>query len=188
MEYGKIKCYNDYNISQNFIINKRKRNISMDLNLSNIKISQYQFINLKNNNNNERKNSFSNLSIGKNLPKKIDYLLINSPTKKFKKNPFSNSSYLQLEKLNTPKRPPQSARGIQHLNNEKNMDGINQSKFYEKSIRKLNNINVNNDSSKFIINNKIHSNDNNYNINNNDKIKEKEKVNEILKSKIFMLY
>jgi hypothetical protein len=188
METGKIKYFNDNNIPQNITIEKRKRNISMDLNLSNIKISQYQNINFSHKNNNERKNSFSNLSKGKNLTKKIDPLLINSPIKKFKINQFSINTSLQIEKINTPKKPPQSAKRIHDIIYDKNIDGSNQSKFNEKSIKKLNSFNLNNETSKFFINNKIKSNDyKNNNNNNDDRIKEKEKVNEFTKSKIILI-
>ena len=62
----KITFFNNNNPSQNFKIEKRKRNVSMDLNIANIKLNQYA-----NFHNFDKKNSLINSSIGKNLTKKI---------------------------------------------------------------------------------------------------------------------
>ena len=92
----KITFYNN-NANQNFTIEKKKRNISMDLNIANMKSNQYANFNL-----NEKKNSYINSSKGKNSIKKINPLSIQ--IKKYNLNPYQIYNCLEIEKLFSSKK------------------------------------------------------------------------------------
>ena len=134
----KFTFSNNININPNIGIDKRKRNVSMDLNLANIKTQQYFNFNIY-----DKKNSYVNSSIGKNLNSKTDAYNVRPIMSNF--NSSTMLGGLQIQKLNSPKKAPQSVRRdynkIEFVN-DKIIERTNYSKFVDKSFpRKLNSFN-----------------------------------------------